>query len=68
MNQKGFNKFIEYTVLFGLFIALVGSCYIFIVTIVFQEKSFAGFFNTWQFPMLMAIFIDSVYHEFVKKL
>lgn len=63
-----FNKFVEWIVLFGLFIAVLGSGYIFIISIIFKEKTFAGFFNTWQFPMLLAIFIDSAYYKHVRLL
>jgi hypothetical protein len=63
-----FNKFIEYIVLLSLFIAVIGSCYIFIITIIFKERTFAGFFNTWQFPMLLAIFIDSAFYKHVNRL
>jgi hypothetical protein len=62
------NKLIENIVLFGLFIALLGSGYIFIVTIFFGETAFAGFFNTWHFPMLLAIFIDISCYKHVNKL
>lgn len=63
-----FNKLVELLVLFGLFLAVLGSGYIFIVSIIFKEKTFAGFFNTWQFPMLLAIFIDSAYYKHVNRL
>ena len=54
-----YNKTIEQVVLLGLLIAVIGTGYVFIITIIFKEKSFAGFFNTWQFPMLFAIFLES---------
>jgi hypothetical protein len=63
-----FNKLVEYLVLFGLFLAVLGSGYIFVVSIIFKERTFAGFFNTWQFPMLLAIFIDSAYYKHVSRL
>jgi hypothetical protein len=63
-----YNKAIEQAVLLGLLIAVIGTGYVFIMTIIFKEKSFAGFFNTWQFPMLLAIFIDVAFYEHVSKI
>lgn len=63
-----YNKTIEQAVLLGLLIAVIGTGYIFIITIVFKEKTFAGFFNTWQFPMLLAIFIDMAFYEHVNSI
>jgi hypothetical protein len=62
------NKLIEKIVLLALFIALLGSGYIFIVTIFLRETTFAGFFNTWHFPMLLAIFIDISCYKHVNNL
>lgn len=58
-----YNKILEQAILFGLIIAVIGSGYIFIATIVFKEKTFAEIFNAWQFPMLLAILIDMAYYE-----
>jgi hypothetical protein len=63
-----YNKAVEQAVLLGLLIAVIGTGYVFIMTIIFKEKSFAGFFNTWQFPMLLAIFIDVAFYEHVSKI
>ena len=54
-----YNKAVEQAVLLGLLIAVIGTGYVFIMTIIFKEKSFAGFFNTWQFPMLLALYLDA---------
>jgi len=62
------NQLLEKIVLLGLFIALLGSGYIFIATIFLGNTTFAGFFNTWHFPMLLAIFIDMYCYKHVNKL
>jgi hypothetical protein len=56
-----FNKFLEYLILLCLFIATLGTGYIFIVSIIFRDRTYAGFYSSWQFPMLFAIFIDSAF-------
>ena len=66
--MSNFTKFVEQSVLLGLFIAVVGSAYIFIVTIIFHETSFAYIFNTWHFPMLLAIFIDIAFYKHLSAL
>jgi hypothetical protein len=58
-----YNKILEQAILFGLLIAVIGTGYIFIATIIFKEKTFGGIFNAWQFPMLLAILIDMAYYE-----
>jgi hypothetical protein len=63
-----YNETIEQATLFGLLVAVIGTGYIFIMTIIFKEKTFAGFFNTWQFPMLLAILIDMVFYEHINKI
>jgi len=45
----------------SLFIALVISFYLFIMVIVFKDKEHISIFSTWQFPMLLALFIDVVF-------
>lgn len=62
------NKTIEQAILLGLLLVVIGTGYIFIVTIIFKEKTYAGFFNTWQFPMLLAIFIDMAFYEHVNSI
>jgi hypothetical protein len=66
--MSNFNTFVEKAVLLGLFIAVVGSAYIFIVTIIFREIAFASIFNTWHFPMLLAIFIDIAFYKHLSAL
>jgi len=55
-------------VLIALFIAVIGTGYIFIVSIIFKDKSYAGFYNSWQFPMLLAIFIDAAFYDHIDKM
>ena len=46
---------------FVLFIALVISFYVFINIIVFKDVTYKKIFSTWQFPMLLALFMDVIY-------
>lgn len=41
-----------------LFLTLLLSFYIFISVIVYKNKTYKPIFSTWQFPMLLAIFLD----------
>ena len=63
-----FNKLLEKIIILCLFIATVGTAYIFIVTIIFNDSTYAGFYSSWQFPMLMAIFIDTTFYKHINKL
>ena len=56
-----FNVFVEYMILISLFIATIGTGYIFIVTIFLKDKTYIKFYNNWQFPMLMSILADCVF-------
>lgn len=62
------HKVMEYVVLLGLFIAVIGTGYMFIATLIFKDLQFSGFFNTWHFPMLLAIFIDIAYYKHINRL
>ncbi len=44
-----------------LFIVLIISFYFFIDTLVFKNKDNSKIFSAWQFPMLLAIFVDTIY-------
>jgi len=63
-----YNRILEQVILSGLLVAVIGTGYIFILTIIFKEKTFGGIFNSWQFPMLLAIFIDMAFYEHLKKI
>jgi uncharacterized integral membrane protein len=41
-----------------LFLIVLLSFYIFIVTVFMKSTQYKGVFSTWQFPMLLAIFLD----------
>jgi len=41
--------------------ALLISFYFFIDTLVFKNKKYTDVFSTWQFPMLLAIYLDTIY-------
>jgi hypothetical protein len=60
-----FNKLLETIILIALFVATIGSAYIFIVTIFLKDRSYAGFYSTWQFPMLLAIITDATYYKHI---
>ena len=63
-----FNKLVEYIILLSLFIATIGAAYVFIITIIFKQTTFSGFYSSWQFPTLLAIFIDSAFYEHISRL
>ncbi len=44
-----------------LFVALLLSFYFFIDILVLKKKDHSKIFSTWQFPMLLAIFVDTIY-------
>jgi hypothetical protein len=44
-----------------LFTALLLSFYFFIDTLVFKNKAHSTVFSNWQFPMLLALFVDTIY-------
>jgi len=63
-----FNEFLEKLIQLCLFIATVGTAYIFIVSIIFNDSTYSGFYSSWQFPMLLAIFVDSTFYKHINKL
>ena len=63
-----FDLLIKYIIIISLFIATIGSTYVFIATIVFKKTTFSGFYNSWQFPMLLAIFIDSAFYKHINSM
>ena len=46
---------------FVLFIAVMISFYVFINIIVFKDLTYKKMFSTWQFPMLLALYLDVIY-------
>jgi len=57
------NKSIAQIFLFLLLVVLLLSFYMFIATIVYKSTDFKGIFSTWQFPMLLALFLDASFIE-----
>jgi hypothetical protein len=47
--------------IFCLFVAMLLSFYFFVDILVFKHKDHSQIFSTWQFPMLLAIFVDTIY-------
>ena len=45
----------------SLLFTLILSFYIFIRAIFFEDDEKKRMFNSWQFPMLLALYIDAVY-------
>ena len=52
---------VEFALKITLLIAVILSFYIFVTTIITNEKHHKHLFSAWQFPMLLAIFIDLFY-------
>jgi hypothetical protein len=62
-----FHKILEKLIVLCLFIATVGTTYVFIATIIFGDKSYSGFYSSWQMPMLFALFIDAAYYKHINR-
>ena len=54
-------KELEFLFKIVLFIAVIISFYIFIQTLVVKDVKYKKIFSTWQFPMLLAIFLEVLY-------
>ena len=54
-------KELEFLFKIILFIAVIISFYIFIQTLVVKDVKYKKIFSTWQFPMLLAIFLEVLY-------
>ena len=61
--MKYYSDYLKQLILICLLIAMLGTGYIFILSIVFKDRTYLGFFNSWQFTMLLAIYIDDAYHK-----
>jgi len=62
-----FSKSLENLITLSLFIATMGALYIFIETVVYQKKTYIGFYNSWQLPMLFALFVDSIDYNHLRR-
>ena len=54
---------VQLNIIFQIFLlgALLISFYFFIDILVFKSKQHYDMFSTWQFPMLLAIYLDTIY-------
>ena len=52
---------LKYIFQFCLLGALLFSLYFFIDITVFKQKKYVDIFSTWQFPMLLALYMDTIY-------
>lgn len=57
---RTFPIFVQLFYLFFLITTCL-SAYIFMQTIIFNNDAYANLFSTWQFPMLSAILLDTLY-------
>ena len=55
------STLIQNIFIISLFIALLLSFYFFIDTLIFKNKDNSKIFSTWQFPMILAIYVDTIY-------
>ena len=64
INKLYFNlNYIQRVFLFLLLLCLFISFYIMIITLCTKDNTHNHIFSAWQFPMLLAIFIDMIYHS-----
>jgi predicted membrane channel-forming protein YqfA (hemolysin III family) len=45
-----------------LFVCLLISFYIMVVTLFSKDNTHNRIFSVWQFPMLLAVLVDTIYH------
>lgn len=52
-----------FSLVFTLFLllTLILSFYIFILSIFFKDPKTLKLYSTWQFPMLLALYLDAIY-------
>lgn len=55
------KRYIQFILIISLFIALLSSLYIFIQAFFYKDKSHFSIYNTWQFPMILAMLIECMY-------
>ena len=55
------NYLIKQIFILFLLGALLISFYFFVDILVFKNKHYTDIFNTWQFPMLLALYLDIIY-------
>jgi hypothetical protein len=63
MDKNPKTPILLHTILkYTLLISLLISFYIFVNTLFLQDIKENKTFSTWQFPMLLAIYIDNIYY------
>ncbi len=50
--------YVELAFKLALFSAMIISFYIFVINLYSKKNKYSHIFSTWQFPMLLAIFLD----------
>ena len=64
INKLYFSlNYIHRVFLFLLLLCLFISFYIMVITLCTKDNTHNHIFSAWQFPMLLAIFIDIIYHS-----
>lgn len=66
--MMNFNQILQQVVLLSLFVATIGTGYVFFVTLILNNTDFSRIFNSWHFPMLLAILVDVVYYKKINRL
>lgn len=60
-GNKMFPVFLSNIFKFVLLASLLISFYVFIDIVVFKRDTYKPLFSTWQFPMLLALYLDVIY-------
>lgn len=60
-GNKMFPVFLSNIFKFVLLVSLLISFYVFIDIVVFKKDTYKPLFSTWQFPMLLALYLDVIY-------
>jgi uncharacterized integral membrane protein len=51
----------KWILIVSLLIAILSSLFIFIMVVVLDNKEYKTIFTAWQFPMILAVFLDLFY-------
>jgi predicted permease len=57
------KKILHKILIISLLVALIISFLIFFNTVVLNGKDHRDIYNTWQFPMILAVFLDTAYNN-----
>ena len=60
-GNKTFPLFLSHIFKFVLLVSLLISFYVFIDILVLKKDTYKPLFSTWQFPMLLALYLDVIY-------